>query len=154
MKKNKLLILGMFAMVLTLGLAFVGCNTDGGEPNTDPKSIRITGFNENKTRLFVYVMHDINDDLDSDLFVYSGGFVLSDQNEYTIALKTTAAESWTGTGKYFIMIQVEPANGGQGRSAFFYSVDGINPALIDIEDAVTTLEWSKFVYWTEHTGAG
>jgi hypothetical protein len=62
--------------------------------------------------------------------------------------------SWTGTGKFYIMFQCAPArnDSSKDRANYVYSLDGSTPALYDIKDAVTTLEWSKFIWRNDYTG--
>ncbi|MDR2178362.1 MAG: hypothetical protein LBP20_10045 [Treponema sp.] len=56
---------------------------------------------------------------------------------------------WTGTGEFFIVIGCSPPRDpSYDGSKYVYSEDGVNPAPVDIKDAVTTLEWSKFI-WLE-----
>ncbi|GHU79379.1 hypothetical protein FACS189462_5000 [Spirochaetia bacterium] len=59
-------------------------------------------------------------------------------------------EPWTGTGKFFIIIYCSPPkeDATKDGSKYVYSVDGINPAPVDISDEVTVLEWAKFI-WLE-----
>jgi len=36
-------------------------------------------------------------------------------------------------------------------SHYVYSADGINPTPVDIKNGVTTLQWSKFIWYNDYT---
>jgi len=94
-------------------------------------------------------------DLDNDTTVVFGGAGGSNlTGDIAIERYNRDGKPWTGTGKYYIYLQVSPANGGKGRSGYFYSSDGKNPTQVDIKNKVTKLEWSKFVYFREDSNAG
>ncbi|GHU97102.1 hypothetical protein FACS189483_02120 [Spirochaetia bacterium] len=61
---------------------------------------------------------------------------------------------FTGTGKFFIQLECAPAKNDPSKTGahYIYSVDGTNPALVDIMDEVTVLEWSKFIWFDDFTG--
>jgi hypothetical protein len=180
MNKNKFSVLGMFALVLALDFAFVGCDngTDGGEPYDGPKTIKITGFNvADAKQLLIFFTNKPS-------FSYppvAGGRTAWSEDglgsDITIELKDGTdqadGETWTGTGKYYIWIQVALPS-PEKRSVYLYTVDGItkvpvtdenlyhaynmdgvdNAASIDIRDAVTTLNFTKFVYRGKDETAG
>ncbi|GHU98236.1 hypothetical protein FACS189483_05980 [Spirochaetia bacterium] len=124
--------------------------------NGIPKTIKITGYN-----------------LDSDIRVWPLQ-IFSDQSlSWPPAAQANVAidgqtitctvrnvndwgenpEPWMRTGKFFIMLQCDrpkedPEKDG---SSYVYSVDGINPALVDIKDEVTVLEWAKFIWLYDYT---
>jgi len=151
MKKGRFFVLGMLALALALS----GCDTGGDEPNNEPKTIVITGFSlQGKTDIKVYQVSSIYEmDLGNDTTVY-GGAGPDLTGDIAIERYNKDGKPWTGTGKYYIYLQVSPANGGKGRSGYFYSSDGKNPAQVNIKDKVTKLEWSKFVYFREDSNAG
>jgi len=81
---------------------------------------------------------------------------------------------WTGTGTYYICMQVHFSD-REKRSAYLYTTDGVtqvpvtddnlwepdnnaerttNAAEIDIKDAITTLDFAKFVYMGKDPNAG
>jgi hypothetical protein len=146
MKKNKFSVLGMLAIVLALCLAFVGCATDsGGEPYDGPKSIKITGFNLDVPEGLEFV---ITETLDGPKIARrwnggssSGTRTVSSGDLFDIALGND--QLWTGTGNYFISLN--PADGLPESVDYYYSVDGINPSKYYIKDAVTVLDFAKFV---------
>jgi hypothetical protein len=175
MKSKKFSVLWGTLVIAGVGMAFglvlAGCASSGGakesaaaatvdtaattidtvEVPDEPKSIVLTGFDlEDKTQLLVYQVSSVFQmDLDNDSTVVYGntrtlydGDIAIERFQYI----NNERIPWTGIGKYYIYLQVYPANNGKGRSAYFYSTDGINPAHVDIKDEVTPLEWSKFVY--------
>jgi hypothetical protein len=60
---------------------------------------------------------------------------------------------WTGTGKFFIVIDCDPPKNNplQDGSIYVYSADGTNPTPVDIKAEVTTLEWAKFIWQRDYT---
>jgi hypothetical protein len=60
---------------------------------------------------------------------------------------------WTGTGQFYIVIECRPPKKDPSKtgSNYVYSADGINPTPVDIKDAVTTLEWAKFIWLRDYT---
>jgi hypothetical protein len=60
-------------------------------------------------------------------------------------------ESWTGTGKFFIVIECSPPKESGDGSKYVYSADGANATPVNITDEVTTLEWSKFIWLRDYT---
>jgi hypothetical protein len=167
MENNKFFVLGMLA----LGLVLAGCPTDGGDESyTGPKTIKITGFNqEGYTKLVVFVFETpqfswppvvecwaaINGtDITVDLYVADDPWEVFEGN--------ASGEPWAGSGKYYLWIQLDDDSGRPPprRPVYLYAVDGTTPvseeaeadydpegiAPIYIKEAVTTLEWSKFVY--------
>jgi hypothetical protein len=180
MKKNKFSVLGILVLVLVLELAFVGCDngTGGDEPYDGPKTIKITGFNvADAKQLLIFFTNESS-------FSYppvAGGRTAWSEDglgsDITIELKDGTdqadGETWTGTGTYYIWIQVGFPSPTK-RSVYHYTVDGIpqqppvtdgsydalgtdgitNAASINIKDAVTTLNFVKFVYRGEHPTAG
>jgi hypothetical protein len=166
MKNNKLFaLLGTLAFVLVFGFVVVGCatgsspntnepeSTTGSSPNNEPKSIKITGitftdtngaagvqlfrepkFGGNSIAREEYKSVQINDgELIADLKVSEGW--------------NSTDASWTGSGKYYICLMLAHANGwaddGGGTHIFWWAKDG-KSAEYDIQDAVTTLEFSQF----------
>jgi hypothetical protein len=177
MKKNKFFVLGM---VLALGFVFVGCDTGtGGAPYTGPKTIKITGFSEENAKMLLVFL--IKEPSWSYPPVAGGRTAYSESglgSDITVELKDKTdqadGEPWTGTGKYYIWISAEFPN-PEKRSMYLYTVDGDikvppvtngnfddlynmdgidNVASIDIKDAVTTLDFTKFVYRGKHPTAG
>ena len=79
-------------------------------------------------------------------------------------------DPWTGSGTYYLWLQISPegATGPGLRRVYVYAVNGTSPVAegaeadynadgivpIDIKDAVTTLEFSKFVYRGHDPTAG
>jgi predicted small secreted protein len=185
--KNKFgLIFGMLALVLALSLVFGSCATasgggdldrGGNVANTDPKTIKITGlaWPENGW-MWVYLSEGpqlfssshfsgskgiSSSDLEITVDFYRSYDISTDQEMYDI--------TFTGSGKYYVWVQIWTESIEQGRQVFFYAVDGgssvplgqdvnynntdgITP--IDIKETVTTLDWSRFVYRGIDAGAG
>jgi hypothetical protein len=172
MTKDKCLILGMLAMALALGLFFAGCTTTD-EPNTDPKSIKIIGFNlKDKDGFGAYVVEYPQLWSPSNKQIMKGNTSISG-SDITVELKIVdggegwTGEPWTGNGKYYLWIYVDdPA---PGRYYYFYAFEGTSPvsdgtevdynnvngiAPIYIDEAVTTLEFSRFIYRGYDSTAG
>jgi hypothetical protein len=154
MKKEKISVLEILAFVLALGLVFfVSCVTDtgNGEPYDGPKTIKITGFNEEGlTPNGGYVFY--TDALEwppvavgqsNDTFKLTGQTITVELIDWGIFFTDlTTEEPWTGTCKYFIVIQGKPPKNDSSKdgSNYAYSADGINPTSVDINFAKTTLE--------------
>jgi hypothetical protein len=136
MKKNKFSVLGI---VLALGFVFVGCEPGTGDvPNTDPKTIKITGFNlQDAEMLFLFV----NNEPSSNWPPVTGGWIAASESGFgsdiTVELKRdfeswdwteskpwTEFEPWTGSGQYYIWIQVGFPS-PEKRSVYHYTMDGV-----------------------------
>ena len=150
MKKGKFLILGMLA----LGLVLSGCSSnssDGDEPYDGPKTIKITGCSPSITVEYIYIFTDAATSWPP---IARYGTVTIDGQTTTLTLVNNGnKEPWTGTGKFFIMIECKPPKNDQSKdgSAYVYSLDGNNPTSVDIKYEVTTLEWSKFIWVRDYT---
>jgi len=156
MKKGKFLILGMLALVLALDLVFVGCNNGGGEPYDGPKTIKITGYNSQGITAY-------NMEIYSEATGTAGWppAACADQeiNGQTITYAVVNWDDhwgnptpWTGTGKFFIVIECNPPKDSSKDGAkYVYSADGTNATLVDIKDEITTLQWSKFIWLRDYT---
>jgi hypothetical protein len=179
MKMHKFYVLGILIIVLALGLVLGECATTDDEPYAGPKSIKITGFNwENTGGIFVFIF---NEPSAWSTPLVAGGRTDQIGSNINVELKDgkdqSDGEPWTGTGKYYIWIQVAPVvstSAGQRRVYLYttdgvtqvsvdddnpyddtYSMDGItNAASIDIKDAITTLDFAKFVYRGKDPTAG
>jgi hypothetical protein len=56
------------------------------------------------------------------------------------------------TGQFYIVFECRPPKDpSKDGSKYVYSADGINPTPVDIKDAVTTLEWAKFIWLLDYT---
>jgi hypothetical protein len=154
MVKRKIM-LGIFGVALVFGLIPMGCDTNtSNEPNTDPKTIVITGFD-----LYVegFLEIAIREELDGPKTArigIGGGIPGSDPRDASaklIDMDTTATgthpengeQPWTGTGNYFISF--DPDAGGSNSVKYYYSVDDATPSKYYIKDAVTKLAFAKFV---------
>jgi hypothetical protein len=159
MKKDNFLILGMLAMVLALGLVFAGCNTVGSNELYDgPKTVQITGYNSSQG-IIVGVMN-LAESADSWPPAANAQPIDGQTITYPVLNweknSEGVREPWKGTGKFFIWIQCSPPKNDSSKdgSIYVYSVNGTNPAPVDIRDAVTTLEWSKFIWSKDYKSAG
>jgi hypothetical protein len=158
MTKNSFSVLEMLAMVLAFGFVFAGCAIDGGgEPYDGPKSIKIIGFNlQEKEALHFSLRDEVSKEVVATTQVDNPTgptitFDLIDWSIYSTDWETK--EPWTGIGKYWIEIEVNPGN-TLGGARYFYSVDGTNPALIDIKDAETTVNFSNNIVYEEDYNPG
>jgi hypothetical protein len=137
-------------LMLLFGLILAGCLTDnsGSELHTGPKTIVITGFNLNVTKGIECVIRwELDGPAIARLYRGIQGFPGSVVSMELIDMDTTTAsgthpengeQPWTGTGNYFISFNPDNVN-------YFYSADGTNIKRFYINDAVTTLDWAKFV---------
>jgi len=152
MFEKKLSVLGMLVIVLALSLVFLGCittsNNVSDQQNNEPKTIRITGFDGSQGTLLI--SESANPSGWWPPFGY-GGYD-DNANVYRIVewigrWDWWELNAWMGTGKFYIIIQYGPARDPSKDGAnYVYSEDGINPALVEIKDALTILEWSKFIW--------
>jgi hypothetical protein len=148
---NRKIMWGIVGVSLVFGLVLAGCATNtSDEPNTDPKTIVITGFNlELQNGLEFAIRETLEGPLIGRRWIsrLPPGNGPRDVSMELIDMDTTASgthpengeQPWTGTGNYFISF-----NPG-GNSRYFYSVDGTNPAKYYIKDAVTKLAFVNFV---------
>jgi predicted small secreted protein len=163
-KKNVLVVSGMPAAVLALGFAFAGCDTTtgGGEPYNGPKTIKITGYNKaggvtvpDDGQLSVYTAYPFGEEnrIARDSSPEFNGQTIT----YTMVNEEDHSNNptpWTGTGKFYIEIECRPPKADQSKtgSKYVYSVDGKNPTPVNIKNAVTTLEWAKFIWLKDYKG--
>ena len=144
---KKVSVLGMLVMVLVFGLVLFSCDTGtsdftnggGGEPNSEPKTIIITGFNlEGKTP----TKGDIIDTDWNNWKVYASGGV-EPGNNYKDGIITLylwnndGSGRFTGTGLYSLLVTVTD---GESRSTYVFN------GAVDIKKAETTVEWSDFEF--------
>jgi hypothetical protein len=154
MNENKFFVHGMLAMMLAFSLILAGCATttnggsDGGEPYDSPKTIKITGYTS-ESGITVY---DIKLQPELNKTAMIGFKTISDLNlTYELLNGRNDLTPWTGVGKFFIMIECQPPKDpAMDGSQYVYSLDGTNPALIDIRDEITVLEWTKFIWFEDN----
>jgi hypothetical protein len=158
MKKSKVYVVGVLAMVLTLRFMLGGCeNNSDDEPI--PKSIRITGFD-------VEIPETTNNTTGvKGKYLYIGVGAAPDSSELAsrrvinpsgqdIIFELLNEQPWTGTGSYYIWMERPPKYDFTKSGGFYsYSVNGTDSAPVDIHSAVTTLKWSNFV-WRGDFNAG
>ena len=133
-------LLAMLALVLALGLAFVGCNSD--TENTDPKTLTITGVTGVSSARLIFMLYaaeegvgptagmngSVNGTMTGQLYNTSGnGFTSSPGNE------------WTGTGEYFIAVWESSSGSFSGYPKYR------TPTRIKFDKTTTTVPWSQFV---------
>ena len=147
----------MLAIVLALGLVMTGCDTNNGSSGSDvPKAIKIIGnFAPGFTDEALYLFPSSTRP-DSWPPVAIGGGVNSDGNLRLVKwypnMDWSNREEWTGTGKFYILMQCSPPKAPSfDGSNWVYSEDGKNPTLVDINDAVTTIDRSKFIWLNDFT---
>ena len=150
MKKRSVL-----TFLVSLALVLAGCPDPNKEEerNTDPKQITITnisGLPVGTDRVGIRVFQSY------DEAEYDGNFPkntalghqsYSAQTELTFSLKTLednnitpSTTNWTGNGTYYIYFL--PNN--SSVNAKIYTGGGTEPVLYDINQAITTLDFSKF----------
>jgi hypothetical protein len=160
MKSKKYLVLwGTLVIGIAFGLVLAGCASTGGAKDSavaakqlaaaevpdEPKSIVITGFNlQGKTDSHLTLRDGSGERVARSSFANPGT---------TITFKLTADRQgqnpWTGTGECLIELEVNPGK-TLGGARYWFSVDGTNRAQVDIKEAVTTLDFSNFVYETDY----
>ena len=158
MKKNKFSVLGMLVILLALGFVFVGCVTDqnGNGGGDVPKAIKFIGnFPQGITGEALYLFPSSTRP-DSWPPVAIGGGVNSEGNLRLVKwypnMDWSKREDWTETGRFYILMQCQPPKDpSKDGSNFVYSEDGENPTLVDINDAVTTIDNSKFIWLNDFT---
>jgi hypothetical protein len=143
-------------------ISFTGSTSDSVE-----KSITITGYtaqdNEDNQSITARPMflHSESEGLDR---WPSAAYAVEDINGQTITYPLAVwdypdwddpqSPRWTGTGKFFIIIECDPPKHpgpGHDGSNYVYSEDGHNPTPVDIKSAETTLPWSKFIWLRDYT---
>jgi hypothetical protein len=124
-------------------------------PNSDgrPKTIKITGYSPQGGIEDVGEMTIFSESTDPAGWPPAAKAYPPVINGQIITCSLMAnQEHWTGTGKFFILIECYPAKDpSKDGSKYIYSVDGTNPTPVDIKNEVTTLEWSKFIWLTDYT---
>jgi hypothetical protein len=154
MKSKCFFGLGVFWV---FGLVLTGCPTNGSdEPYIGPKTIKITGYSLQD--ITAYDMEIYSESTGTDGWSHTAWApeVIDGQTiTYTVANWEDHWENpkpWTGTGKFFIVIECKPPNDeSQDGAKYVYSVDGTNATLVDIKYQVTTLEWAKFIWLKDYT---
>ena len=141
--KKKVSVLAIFVIVVSLCWAFVSCATNddivSGEPNNEPKSIVITGFDLDiqPEEMGAFLLWDW------ERGSPAGGGASRDGDTLTIELRTGdggVRVPWTGTGEYFLLFEVRPGINGGEYTRWVYQ----DWAILAINKAVTTVRWSDF----------
>ena len=152
MLKKKLSVLRILVMMLALILVLAGCattgdngneTTGGSEPNKEPKTIIVIGFNlESRTPVKGVI---IDPDWDNWKEYASGG--IEPGNNYkdgTITLYLWADDGsgrFTGTGEFSLLLSVEPGREvGKPGSTYVLNRN------VEINEAETTVNWSDFEF--------
>ena len=132
-------------VLLVFGFVLTGCATTngggqqqqggGGEPNNEPKTIVITGFNldSQPEEMGAFLLWDWESGGPA------GGGAGRDGDTLTINLMASG-KPWTGTDECFLLFEVKPGINGGERSLWVYQ----NWTKIAINKAVTTVKWSDF----------
>jgi hypothetical protein len=148
-------------MMLTLGFAFSGCDTPtgGGDPYDGSKTIKITGLQDGITAQWIYIF---SEEKGIPSWPPTARATIEEYDGQTITIplvthetyRSDNPEPWTGTGKFYIEIECYPPRDNPTRkgSKYVYSVDGTNPSIVDIQNEVTSLEWSKFIWRSDYIG--
>jgi hypothetical protein len=149
-----------FQCASQLGTFFVKMVSISLSPVQDgpPKTIKITGYSSQGgiTAEYMYISPESTGRPDSWPPIASAEQVIDGQTiTYTLGIWE---DDWndpkplTGTEKFFIVIEGSPPKDPSKDGAkYVYSADGRNPTPVDIKDAVTTLEWSKFIWFADYT---
>ena len=160
MKKKSFFVLGMLSIMLAICLTFVGCdNGNGSGPNTDPKSIKITGITgigtdtngEGDIRLLTSTDATTPTTLVARAWgnsiwhnpvannqVLSGEFRITEEWDHT-------DKPWTGIGEYYIKLELAPIGGfGTASSRNYWWAKNGEIVKYNIQDTLTTLDFSEF----------
>jgi hypothetical protein len=145
MKKDKFMLLGMLAVVLTLGLVFAGCDPNGGDdPYTGPKSITITDITVISGEAIVRLVR--SDDFKMSGVVAEGTGSISN-GSVTVVIKKQDQTDWNETGAYCLVLSEAVASDGEAKT-FVYTngLDGGPSAWpkVSITGASTTFSFVKF----------
>ncbi|MDR1909507.1 MAG: hypothetical protein LBQ35_06295 [Spirochaetaceae bacterium] len=147
MKKSKLLLGGVLALTLVVGMMAVGCD-NGTTSNTDPKTITITGLT-GKTGEVEFIVSSTPDDVDA----VAAGVGTINNNSVTIALVELPYGSgnvWTGTGSYYLMMEVDSfywySNGLTFEALGISGESDISKLpKFSIEEAASTIGFDRFI---------
>ena len=134
-------------VLLVFGFVLTGCATTngggqqqqggggGGEPNNEPKTIVITGFNldSQPEEMGAFLL------IDWETGGPAGGGASRDGDTCTIKLQKGGIP-WTGTGEYFLIFEFRPGINGGKRTLWAYQ----DYSHLAINKAVTTVKWSDF----------
>jgi hypothetical protein len=141
-----------FGVLFVFWFLLTGCPTDGSdEPYTGPKTIKITGYSSqgitaNDMEIYLEstgIVHPPTAEAEGEI---NGQIITYSLTNWKPGGNTTG-EPWAGMGKSFIVIACDPPKDTSKDGAkYVYSEDGKNATPVDIKDAVTTLEWSKFIW--------
>jgi hypothetical protein len=111
--RKKLFMTGMLSMVLAFGFVVIGCDNGsgggGGEENTDPKKITITGLSGQSGTAQVVLLSSINE---TGMVAIGQGTISG--SSVTVSLKKQDNTDWTGTGSYYMQL-------GIGESGYTYT---------------------------------
>jgi len=155
--KKTIRIIGIIAIVAIIGLSMAGCATNNqgtaSAPSDTGKTIRIDGtarelelFSEstgaNKWPPFAIAGKDGNRDVNDPTNLY---YVV----EWVQRWDWWELPNWTGTGKFYILFEGPPKDPSRDGGKYVYSEDGINPTAVEIKEAITTLQLSKFIWFED-----
>jgi hypothetical protein len=150
--KNKQILMGIPAIVLVFGLAFIGCkqptDDDGGNVNTEPKTVKITNITGISGRIRIMVAKNKVTQFDSEHSpeniaigsnTIQGGLLevslmVPEQNFYE------TETPWTGNGKYYIYFSPTDISGNVRA----YTGNGTEPIQVDFNEAIKSLEFTGF----------
>ena len=129
-------------------------------PNSDgrPKTISITGYSSPGIK--VYTMQLSSESADAPDAWPPAAVAVEEIDGQTVTYRLGLwmqrwedLEPWTGTGKFFIVIDCAPPlkDSSKDGAKYVYSADGIHATPVDIRDEVTTLDWSKFIWLKDYT---
>jgi hypothetical protein len=138
--------LGIAALALAIVFSFAACNTttsngSSSPPNTDPKTLVITGFTSSVAATYfpaggAVAVYSPGANRQSVAPVAIGDYVSpdSDGETYTIPLKTLDGKEWTGNGVYEIDVIDKPGAPTKGATA----------KNVNFNQAVVTVAWDSF----------
>jgi hypothetical protein len=154
--KNKLVFVFLVMVILTIGIVAVGCENNTSPNTNDPKSIKITGitstYRGREAGVQIFNAPEFGGDSVAREVYHSaqidtGGTLLVDLK---VSDGWDATDTpWKGSGQYYICLIIASSTGwsddGGGDNHFFWlAKDGEN-AKYDIQNAVTTLDFSQFL---------
>jgi hypothetical protein len=157
--KNRHTLMGILAVVLVFGLAFVGCkqptdDNDGGTVNADPKKVMITGITGIAGRYCRIMvtrnkLTQLNGDNVPDNVAVGSTTIGGDTVEIPLKVPNQnfyeTDTLWTGNGKYYVLFGQADGSGG----VMTYTGNTAGPIQVDFNEAEKSLSFDKFTLFSD-----
>jgi hypothetical protein len=134
--KKKLFFAGMLVCVLAFGMAVAGCGGDDDPPNTDPKTIVITGLGSKSGEVVITVGSGYDETAEYALGhgEISNGSVELPLYEFSLSIEDPV--SFTGNGSYYLTFTI-------GEEEAYVFTDGKTLAELGISSEATEADQAK-----------